>query len=285
MGRAGEKLQGSEERDSESTGAEPVRHILGLSGGKDSAALAVLMHERVPQMEYFFCDTHKELPETYVYLDRLKARLGIKITYLSAERGFDHWLQVYGGMLPSPKTRWCTKQLKIVPLEQYVGEEQAISYIGIRADEHRDGYISTKPNIRPRFPFKEEGLVKADIVRLLEDSGLGLPSYYRWRTRSGCYFCFFQRKYEWVRLADEHPDLFALAVAYEESHADGRRFTWAQGETLKELIGRRDQIIAEHERVQQRQLTRAAPKTPLAEVLAAALDDEDDEPGCLVCHV
>jgi len=55
-----------------------VRHILGLSGGKDTA-LAILMHKQVPQMEYFFCDTHKELPETYEYLDRIKARLGIKL--------------------------------------------------------------------------------------------------------------------------------------------------------------------------------------------------------------
>lgn len=264
---------------------KPVRHILGLSGGKDSAALAVLMHKRVPQMEYFFCDTHKELPETYEYLDRLKARLGIRITSLSAERGFDHWLQVYGGMLPSAKMRWCTKQLKIMPIEQYVGEDEAISYIGIRADEHREGYISTKPNIRAQFPFRDEGLVKADVIRLLEESGIGIPAYYRWRTRSGCYFCFFQRKYEWVMLADEHPNLFALAVAYEQAHADSRRFTWTQGETLTELIGRRAQIVAEHERVQARQLTRMAPKTPLAEVLGAVLDEEDDEPGCLVCHV
>ena len=49
--------------------SRPTRHILGLSGGKDSAALAVLMHRRVPDMEYFFCDTHKELQETYEYLD------------------------------------------------------------------------------------------------------------------------------------------------------------------------------------------------------------------------
>jgi len=56
------------------------------------------MHKQVPQMEYF-SDTHKELPETYEYLDRIKARLGIKIEYLSADRGFDHWLDVYGGFL------------------------------------------------------------------------------------------------------------------------------------------------------------------------------------------
>ncbi|MDW8413814.1 MAG: phosphoadenosine phosphosulfate reductase family protein, partial [Acidobacteriota bacterium] len=163
-----------------------VRHILGLSGGKDSTALAVLLHKEIPEMEYFFCDTGKELPETYEYLDRIQARLGIKITYLEAERGFDHWLAVYGGLLPSPKMRWCTVQMKIKPLEKWVGEDEAISYIAIRADEDREGYISTKPNIRPVFPFKERGMVKEDILRLLEESGIGLPDYYRWRSRSGC---------------------------------------------------------------------------------------------------
>lgn len=265
--------------------SKAVRHILGLSGGKDSAALAVLMHKRVPDMEYFFCDTHKELQETYEYLDRIKARLGIKVKFLSAERGFDHWLNVYGGLLPSPKMRWCTKQLKIIPLEQFIGDDEAISYVGIRADENRDGYISTKPTIKAVFPFKEEGLVKADVIRLLEDSGIGLPSYYKWRSRSGCFFCFFQRKFEWVKLAEEHPDLFAQAVAYEQSHSDGRTYSWTQGETLLQLIARKSEIVAEHERAVARQKAKPTPNRPLAEVLSAALDEEDDGQPCVVCHV
>lgn len=156
---------------------KPVRHIMGLSGGKDSTALAVLLHKEIPEMEYFFCDTGKELQETYDYLDKIKARLGIKIQYLSPEKGFDHWLEVYDGYLPSPKSRWCTKQLKILPLEKFIGDDEAFSYIGIRADENRDGYISTKPTLKPVYPFKERSIVKVDIVRLLEESGLGLPDY------------------------------------------------------------------------------------------------------------
>ena len=53
-----------------------MRHILGISGGKDSAALAVMLHKEIPELEYIFCDTKKELPETYDFLDRLEARLG-----------------------------------------------------------------------------------------------------------------------------------------------------------------------------------------------------------------
>jgi 3'-phosphoadenosine 5'-phosphosulfate sulfotransferase (PAPS reductase)/FAD synthetase len=260
-----------------------MRHILGLSGGKDSTALAVLMHKKVPQMEYFFCDTHKELPETYEYLDRIKARLGIKIHYLSAERGFDHWLDVYGGLLPSPQMRWCTRQLKIIPLEQFVGGGEAISYVAIRADENREGYVSRKPNIRAVYPFKEMGINKEDVIRILEESGIGMPSYYRWRTRSGCTFCFFQRKYEWVMLAKEHPDKFAEAIAYEKELPDGRRYTWNQGETLLELLARQDEIIAEHEQLMKQQ-RKEAPSRALVDVLSEVLDSEDDTAPCVACH-
>jgi 3'-phosphoadenosine 5'-phosphosulfate sulfotransferase (PAPS reductase)/FAD synthetase len=263
---------------------KPVRHILGLSGGKDSTALAVLLHKKIPQMEYFFCDTHKELPETYEYLERIKARLGIKIHYLSAKRGFDHWLEIHDGLLPSPQMRWCTVMMKIKPLEEFVGNDEAISYIGIRADENREGYISTKPNIKPVFPFKERRLVKADIFRILEESGIGLPDYYRWRSRSGCFFCFFQRNYEWVMLAQEHPDLFAEAVKYEQGHKDGRTYTWVQGETLLELLERKDEIIAQHEKSMAREI-KSLGKQSLAEVLENILDEEDNELPCLACHL
>jgi hypothetical protein len=261
-----------------------TRHILGLSGGKDSTALAVLLHREIPEMEYFFCDTHKELPETYDYLDRIKARLGIKIHYLSDKRGFDHWLAIHDGLLPSPQMRWCTVKMKIKPLEDFVGDDEAISYIGIRADENREGYISTKPNITPVFPFKERGLVKADIIRLLEDSGIGLPDYYRWRSRSGCFFCFFQRKYEWVMLAQEHPDLFQKAVEYESNHADGRTYTWTDGESLLQLLARKDEIIAQHEKLMAKEKKEAF-NSYVAEKLEALLDKEDDNLPCLACHL
>lgn len=271
-----------------------VRRILGLSGGKDSAALAVYLHKhkQIQNIEFFFCDTGKELPETYDYLDRLKARLGIKIVTLAAERGFDHWLDVYGGVLPSPNVRWCTKALKIEPIEKFVGDDEAVSYIAIRADEtDRKGYISTKPNIQAVFPFIDDGYTRDDVFRILDESGIGRPKYYDWRSRSGCFFCFFQQKIEWVRLADSHPDLFEEAVKYEEEKG-GAGYTWTQGETLRELIGRQDEIIAEHERSQERAKRRLkvmreqgqpGANRPLSEVLTELMDDDAD-PGCVVCH-
>ncbi|WP_242359869.1 phosphoadenosine phosphosulfate reductase family protein [Anaeromyxobacter sp. SG17] len=261
-----------------------VRHILSLSGGKDSSALAVYMKNRVPEMEYVFCDTNKELAETYEYLDKLEAFLGKRIIRLNAERGFDHWLRVYGGYLPSSRMRWCTRQLKLKPFEQYVGDDPVVSYVGIRADEDREGYISTKPNIQARFPFKEDGVTRLEVLRILEESGLGLPEYYRWRTRSGCYFCFFQRKSEWVGLMENHPELFELAKKYEKQNPEtGERYTWQQGETLDELS--RPERVAE---IKSTKRVAGARPTTLARILAppAATDDDDDgDLPCLICQL
>ena len=246
--------------------------------------LAILLHKKIPDMEYFFCDTHKELPETYQYLERIKARLGIKINYLSAEKGFDFWLDMFGGYLPSAKSRWCTRKLKIEPLEKFIGEDEAISYVGIRADEDRSGYISTKPNIRAVFPFKERGLVKDDIFRILEESAIGLPEYYSWRSRSGCYFCFFQRKYEWIKLSEKHPERFKEALGYETEHEDDRTFTWNEGETLLQLLDRKKDIITEHFKALERQ-KKNAPNKPLAQVFDDTLEEEDFDLACIICNL
>lgn len=265
--------------------ARPGRHIVNLSGGKDSTALAIFLRDNIPQLEYVFCDTHKELPETYEYLDRLEAFLQRPIIRLNAQRGFDHWLNMYGGMLPSAQVRWCTRKLKIEPFEAFVGNDTVWSYIGIRADEGRNGYISTKPNVHPVYPFKELGMTIADIERILETSGLGLPAYYSWRQRSGCFFCFFQRTGEWVGLKEHHPDLFEEAKRYETERG-GEHFYWRQRESLAELEKpeRIEQIKREHSlRLEQERKKR--PNRSLIEIIGAVLDAEDDEKGCDICHL
>ncbi len=218
---------------------KPVRHILALSGGKDSSALAVYMKDKVPEMEYVFCDTEKELDETYEYMQRLSQYLGKPIQTLKykAGYGFDEILKLKRGFLPSQQSRWCTEYLKLKPYEDFIGDDEVISYVGIRADEPwRTGYQSTKKNIKTVFPFRDGNIRKADVFKILDNAGLGVPSYYEWRSRSGCFFCFFQKRIEWVGLMERHPHLFKQAMNYEkEDPVTHERFTWIQGESLKEL--------------------------------------------------
>lgn len=269
---------------------KPVRHILSLSGGKDSSALAIYMKNRVPDMEYVFSDTGKELEETYDYLDRLEAYLGKEIVTLKHESAngtgdpFEDLLKIKRNYLPSPQMRWCTQELKIRPFEKYVGDDPVINYVGIRADENRKGYISSKPNITPCYPFIEDGLGKADVADILNNSGLGFPDYYQWRSRSGCFFCFFQQRIEWVGLLERHPDLFEKAKRYEKhDEQTGRSYTWVDRESLIELSRpeRVAEIKEEHER-RVLELGVSAKNKPLADIL---LDDDDGPQPCFICHL
>lgn len=277
-----------------------TRHICGISGGKDSSALALHLRRTRPELdiEYFFCDTGAELPETYEYLSKLEAVLSKPIARLNNERGFDHWFEMFRGALPSPQMRWCTKNMKIKPIEAWIGDDDAISYVAIRADEaNRKGYVSTKPTIRSEFPFIQDDIRHDDVLRILDDAGLGLPAYYEWRTRSGCYFCFFQRKAEWVGLADRHPELFDRARQIEQKNladagvngdadyaqfASARGYTWSQGETLDELLARREEITARHGEAMDRARSNKT-HLPLVDALAEALDEDDDTAACTVC--
>ena len=265
-----------------------TRHVLSLSGGKDSAALAVYLRDRVPEMEYIFHDTGKELPETYDYMARLESILGRRVTRTTPEDPFEHWLSVYGDMLPSNRRRWCTKMLKLKPFEAHIGDDPTINYVGLRADEKRTGYISTKPNITAVYPFRDDGLVRADVIRILEDSGLGLPPYMEWgRSRSGCYFCFYQQKIEWVRLKRQHPDLFERAKEYEvRSAAVSKNFTWCDGESLTELEqpDRVEQIERNWEAARKRRAARRE-NLPLSTVLAGVEVEEEEAEGCLICSL
>jgi 3'-phosphoadenosine 5'-phosphosulfate sulfotransferase (PAPS reductase)/FAD synthetase len=364
-----------------------VRHVLGISGGKDSAALAIYLHDKYPQLdiEFYFCETDKELDETYRLIENLEGYLGKKIKRLKAaedspEAQFDHFLKLYGGFLPSANARWCTRAMKLEPFENYVGSDPTISYVGIRGDEDREGYISHKENIQSIFPFRkniwseeiinkalnnanitllkticaefisdskkdalikildtplslqynqrrklndlltvsiagfnkivfeflkttnypvsyledfplienEDILVRDDIFRILEDSGVGIPEYYKKvefevegktgfysRSRSGCYFCFFQQKIEWIWLYENHRELFEKAMSYEK---DG--YTWMQDERLEDLI--------KPERIKQiklEQLKRAErnsnPKSPF---LIDILEEAEGE-GCAACFI
>ena len=272
------------------------RHVLGLSGGRDSAALAVYVRQNHPELDidYFFTDTGKELPEVYEFLVKLEGFLGKAIVRLNPDRDFDYWLKQYNNFLPSPQARWCTRQLKLRPFEQWIrptldSGKTVYSYVAIRADEeYREGYASKHDALVVQLPFKDAGIDKAGVLEILEGAGLGLPKYYEWRTRSGCTFCFFQQKIEWVRLKEKHPDFFEEAKAYEKDAVEhGSPFTWSQGESLTELeqSERIEQIRQDHERrlARMRSKVKPNPLRPNREPL-----DIDDLYGqakvCLVCH-
>ena len=281
--------------------------------------------------------------------------------------------------------------MKLQPFERFVGDETpTVSYVGIRGDEDREGYISKKDNIQSIFPFRknmwsedvlhklfnpknqdvvldyynsvfkgskldkvveilnseitferhqrlaterqikhklnsimdlgvvdfnhatfqflkgtkyplsfeadyalldnEDVLIRDDVFRILRESGVGVPAYYNKieyevdgqkgeyaRSRSGCFFCFFQQKIEWIWLYEQHPDKFKEAMTYENAKEG---FTWNQYESLEELIqtDRIRQIKLDH-------LKRTnSKKSDDSPYLLDILDDTEGD-GCTACFI
>jgi len=272
-----------------------TRHVMGISGGKDSAALAVYVKDQYPdiheRMEYFFTDTGAELEEVYNLLDKLEEALGKSIKRLNSGQDFEHWLKIHNNLLPSVQQRWCTKTMKIKPFEEFVGEDLCISYVGIRGDENRKGYVSTKSNIQAVFPFVEDNIVRDDVFRILEES-VGIPEYYKWRSRSGCYFCFFQRQDEWLGLKTNHPELFEKAKAIENNiHVKG--FDWDKGErkvaqkgyTWNEA-GTLDVIVNLAEKREKAGKKNKPKETRRWQDIVKDKDDDDPEDqSCIICSL
>ena len=292
-----------------------VKHVLGLSGGKDSSALALYVKETRPDLdvEYFFTDTGYELPETNEFIDQLEEKLGY-IHRLNArslnhiegrgELDFKSMLKKHQNFLPSQRDRWCTIQLKLKPFERWAESliadgYEIFNYVGIRADEpNRTGLLTIDKPITTVMPFREDGIVKSDIENILQRNGLELPAYYSWRSRSGCSFCFYQKKIEWIRLKENHPELFEQAKEFEKGDSNnvvGERFYWmGKGEPLETLEDpeRRAQIIANHEKQVERFKRKKRRNALLGDIegvceftdLDEIYDDIEGGGACITCY-
>ena len=98
-----------------------------------------------------------------------------------------------------------------------LAEEYGTPLYVMDEDRIRDNYNRINQAFSSQYSnFKIFYACKANtnlaVMRILEESGIGLPEYYEWRSRSGCYFCFFQQRIEWVGLSRKHPEKFQQAL-------------------------------------------------------------------------
>jgi hypothetical protein len=202
-----------------------MRHIVALSGGKDSTAMALRLAELNPTVEYeYICTpTGDELPEMLAHWDRLECMLGRPLQRLPGKTLRD-WINFHNA-LPSFRMRWCTRQLKIEPCIAYFKRLPAdsILYVGLRADEEeRKGLISG--DIPTLFPLREWGWGIDEVKGYLREKAVKIPS------RTDCARCYGQRLSEWFNLWRDHPDIFADAVADEvrtgHTFRSPQRDTW-----------------------------------------------------------
>lgn len=215
-------------------------NYVAVSGGADSTAMALLLHERGEEFEMVFSDTGAELPETYWILPRL-AQAVQKPLHVVANNTFFAWLVQFGFMLPSAQRRWCTRELKMTPQDRFFKAHNARTVaVGIRVDEVHRADLNKRGEWEWRYPLVDAGMDRATVHDLCRKHGLLSPAY-EWRTNTSCFCCPFQRKRDWLGLLRTHPDLYALAEDWERQsieQAQAKGWTpygWSQTYRLQRL--------------------------------------------------
>lgn len=190
-------------------------HVIALSGGHDSTAMALLLREQNPDVPYnYVCTpTGDELPEMFAHWRNLGERLGRRL------------IPVMGGTLksviaeektlPNFRMRFCTRRLKIEPYRQWLKEQTVFgltySYVGLRADEEgrAGGAYDDIFGVEMCFPLREWGMGEAEVQATLARFGVRCPD------RTDCARCYHQRIGEWWELWFYHRDVFEDAIEDE----------------------------------------------------------------------
>lgn len=200
----------------------PKRQYLSFGAGVNSTALLLLLMDRGENFETVFVNHGGDYPETYEYVEYLRAE-GFEITELIPDYRGSRTLYDYcwnHNIIPVTQFRWCTQYFKIVPYLEYVKPNlPCISFIGFDAGEkkrvernrtHKIRY-KIEHQIENRFPLFDMGIDRDSCIDLIRDHGLDLPP------KSGCYFCPFQSKIDYRKLFLQHPDMFKKVEELEQN--------------------------------------------------------------------
>ena len=192
-----------------------VLHVVALSGGHDSSALAVLLKEREPRPYVYICTpTGDELPEMFAHWRNLGEVLGsriVPIMTLTLRQCIEQ-----EGAIPNFKMRFCTRKIKILPfiawLQEQLHDGPVVAYVGLRADEESrvGGVYGQMEGVEQRFPLREWGMGEDDVQATLRRFGIVCPD------RTDCARCYHQRIGEWWELWRDHIDIFEDAIADEQ---------------------------------------------------------------------
>ena len=195
-------------------------NIVSFGGGTNSAAMLVGLHQHgIPVDLILFADTGAEQPHTYCFIETM-----------------NEWLAAHN--------KRCSQKHKIAPQgkfcnnyppcrEVWASGERVTRFLGYDAGEirrynHSKTYDAKDKKYHNRYPLIEWGWSRTDCVRALEAAGLPQPG------KSSCFFCPSMKREEIMLLKEQHPDLYARAIAIEDNARPrlekvkglGRNYAW-----------------------------------------------------------
>lgn len=214
-------------------GGHGVTHIFSCGGGVQSTACLVLAaQDKIPYRTFIFANVgdKAESPLTIAYIrDHLRPYAEahgitwVDVAKIDGVERADLYDELYregvsGSRIPvhlpnaGPTNRDCTSNWKIRPIAKWIKANAPGCVLGkgISTDEpHRATPSRESDCYTSAYPLIELGISRADCLRIATDAGLPQPP------KSSCWFCPYKTTDQWVRLRQEHPDLFSRAVDLE----------------------------------------------------------------------
>lgn len=189
--------------------------IFNFSGGKTSAYMVI--HYYKPGDLVIFCDTGREHPKTYKFINDFEAFENIPIIRLQYEGGFEGMLSKKQGV-PNQFKRYCTVELKIKTCRRYLrslGIMKYENFVGFRYDEPLRVKRRKQmwKQVIDKFPLYEDKIDKQIINHYWSQKpyNLEIPSIL-----GNCTLCFMKGKNAIISILQSYPELAEPWIADEK---------------------------------------------------------------------
>lgn len=150
---------------------------------------------------------------------------------------FEAVIQQRGGILPNPRSRYCSSEMKTRTMHRYVrsiGWTEWDTMLGVRADEPaRVAKFRANPHPETKdetvcIPLADAGITSADVGKFWRESGfdLGLPNNNGKTMHGNCDLCFLKPAHQVLSLISEKP---SRAVWWADREADAKKVAHGNG--------------------------------------------------------
>ena len=222
-----------------------MKILVSFSGGKDSQACLIQAFKQYGggNLTAVFCDTGWEHPDTYKHVNDVCLQMGVRLITLKSKYDFVS-LAVHKKRFPSTNARFCTSELKMKPMIDYVLslKESCIIIQGIRAGEStaraamEEECMYFKSYFQPNKKGRTENYRSKDVKEwcsqfdasvlrpifkwsaqqvidcILDAGQKPNPLYYRGFSRVGCFPCIMCRHKEIELIAKNRTEMKKILI-------------------------------------------------------------------------
>lgn len=192
-----------------------MQRIINFSGGKTSAFMTI--HEYKHGDLVIFCDTGREHPKAYKFINDFEANENIPVIRLQYEGGFRELLKKKQA-IPNNFKRFCTIELKIKTCRRYLrslGISKYENLVGFRYDEPLRVKRRKQmwKNVIDSFPLYDKKIDKQIVNEYWKNKSytLEIPSIL-----GNCTLCFMKGKNAIMNILASYPELADEWIKDEE---------------------------------------------------------------------